>query len=443
MGQRLPLPDGTGGGDGANEGDDGFTARGGRCASPLSESDAAALTAAVSARLGAATTALHSALFSLASSTTNLDQPLEAAVLQAVLCLPLPGPTTLALLRSHATGFANQLSGGNVSHASAYSTTATTASSSYATGDDRILIPWPVFLATLALTAPLRAVVLAGLEGGGSISSSSNLTSTITSSISASATPASVAAAVMAVVLTELGSRGDGSRSTVPPAATTSTSYKSTPEPPKPSKLRMLLRERIQCAEVIARPWLAALAKWGFTRLGQLVHMPAKELAGALASALPLRLPANVTERDAALLGLVEGVPPLGIGAAIASVVARWVGVEVEGAVAPSTQANGVALKGDAARGGSTTTTSRGGRATSVSMVRVCAATSAVAMGGVGVGSVAHQAGVRAATFDARYTRGPLQPVRARGGVSAAEIEAGKGLWGGSGGRGRLIAGKH
>jgi len=90
-------------------------------------------------------------------------------------------------------------------------------------------------------------------------------------------------------------------------------------------KQRMLVRERLGVAQAMARPWIRALGRGGFTRIGQLVKMPRLELQRSLASAYPLKPEAGVTLAGRRAQEVAACVPPSRAAAAIEAALEHWV----------------------------------------------------------------------------------------------------------------------
>jgi hypothetical protein len=93
---------------------------------------------------------------------------------------------------------------------------------------------------------------------------------------------------------------------------------------PTRAKHHLLSAERARAAAAAEPPWVAALARWGFVRLGLLPRVPAAELAAALSSAYPVTAPRGATLAVGRARALADAMPPEGVAAALASVLAFW-----------------------------------------------------------------------------------------------------------------------
>ncbi len=90
-------------------------------------------------------------------------------------------------------------------------------------------------------------------------------------------------------------------------------------------KQRMLVRERLAVAEAMARPWVRALGRGGFTRIGQLVKMPRLELERSLASAYPIKPEGGVTLAGRRAQEVAGGIPPHKAAAAVEAALEHWI----------------------------------------------------------------------------------------------------------------------
>jgi hypothetical protein len=89
-------------------------------------------------------------------------------------------------------------------------------------------------------------------------------------------------------------------------------------------KQRMLVKERLSIATVMARPWIRGLTKAGFTRVGQLIKMPRLELERSVAVAYPIKPDAGVVLAGRRAQELAANVPPSRVAQAIEAALEHW-----------------------------------------------------------------------------------------------------------------------
>ena len=96
------------------------------------------------------------------------------------------------------------------------------------------------------------------------------------------------------------------------------------PDPGGSKKQRMLVKERTRSAATQAQPWIAALVRWGFSRIGQLVGVPHAALCKALKSAYPIRPQAGATPLDKACMSVADALKPEDIATSLISALQHW-----------------------------------------------------------------------------------------------------------------------
>lgn len=228
-----------------------------------------ALHALLCARLAVVKSSLHERLFSL-DGKIDLGAGVELAVVQAAFTLPLPSPRLAEMVDTRCNRKQREF------------------------GDDitaRTAAPYDEFLTHLALLPPLRELVTERAEGMASDDQAAER------ELRSLTRQPQVLAGRAAAALANL---------------------------PTKCKHRLLIAERARTAAAVAPPWVDALSRWGFVRLGLLPRVPASELQAALASAYPIRPARGAPLAELRLRGLADSVPPEGIAHALASTVAFW-----------------------------------------------------------------------------------------------------------------------
>jgi hypothetical protein len=90
-------------------------------------------------------------------------------------------------------------------------------------------------------------------------------------------------------------------------------------------KQRMLVRERLGVAQVMSKPWVRALNRGGFTRIGQLVKMPRLELTRCLRSAYPLKPEAGATLAGRRAQEVAGNIPPSRVACLVEAALEHWI----------------------------------------------------------------------------------------------------------------------
>lgn len=89
-------------------------------------------------------------------------------------------------------------------------------------------------------------------------------------------------------------------------------------------KQTMLIRERLRVARAMARPWIAALKRSGYSTVGTLLHMPWRSLAEPLGEAYPIKPQPGLPLPEIRAVQVGAACPPAKVAQGISSHVAHW-----------------------------------------------------------------------------------------------------------------------
>lgn len=89
-------------------------------------------------------------------------------------------------------------------------------------------------------------------------------------------------------------------------------------------KQRMLIRERVRSARMVADPWIRALQRWGYSRLGQLLKVPHHIYTRIFRTAYPVTPFPGATSLEKHCLKLANSVDPHNVGASLISALENW-----------------------------------------------------------------------------------------------------------------------
>lgn len=89
-------------------------------------------------------------------------------------------------------------------------------------------------------------------------------------------------------------------------------------------KQRMLIKERTRSASIIARYWVAALQRWGYDRIGQLVNVPRKELVRVLSCTYPIKRSPGMSRLEKVCSDVCGSLLPADISTSLESVLRHW-----------------------------------------------------------------------------------------------------------------------
>lgn len=224
------------------------------------------------------------------SAVRGLDEPIDVAVIQCAFTLPLPMPrlTEMADARSNLRR------------------------DDYARHS--VVVPYDVFLRQLCIVTPLLDILTQGLRSW--VHQKPNSRPGSHPSRSPSRGDAA-AASQRRNRNTAIEPMSEAEMRTAIEGALEELTIKSKP--------KMLIQERARSAQVVARPWISALAKRGFTRMGQLVRIPPQDLEAALREAYPVKIPSGSSHAEQCCLKYAESIPSYGVALLLESVVEYWV----------------------------------------------------------------------------------------------------------------------
>lgn len=220
------------------------------------------------------------------SAVAGLDEPLDVAMIQCAFLLPLPAPRLVEMsdVRTNTRRVSDK-------------------------EKNCAIVPYDVFLRQLCIVPPILDILTEGLR---SWVKERPVTPNRTGSRGSS--------------------RGGGRHHNVHMEPFTEAEIRENTEGALEqltikSKPKMLIQERARAAQIVARPWITALAKSGFTRMGQLVRIPPRDLEIALKAAYPVLIPPGSTQFEQACYQLADIIPAFGVALLLESVIEYWVQV--------------------------------------------------------------------------------------------------------------------
>ncbi len=89
-------------------------------------------------------------------------------------------------------------------------------------------------------------------------------------------------------------------------------------------KQRMLIKERTKSASIIARFWTAALQRWGYDRIGQLVNVPKDEMCRIISSGHPIQRAPGMTPLEKACAEVCSCIEPQDVATSLRSALQHW-----------------------------------------------------------------------------------------------------------------------
>lgn len=95
-------------------------------------------------------------------------------------------------------------------------------------------------------------------------------------------------------------------------------------------KARILIAERTTAAAAFAQPWIRRLQKWGYSRLKNLVHIPAKEIAALFRDMFPHPIPSSAAEFERTAVTVAQHTPVDGFSVLLEVLLGQWLAHEPE-----------------------------------------------------------------------------------------------------------------
>lgn len=89
-------------------------------------------------------------------------------------------------------------------------------------------------------------------------------------------------------------------------------------------KQRMLVKERVKSATLMAKPWIAALNRWGFSKLGQTIGIPRPRLVEVLGSAWPIQVKPGMNSIEKACSALNDMLQPSDVATSMQAALRHW-----------------------------------------------------------------------------------------------------------------------